>query len=578
MKSGRKFGKMLSAVAFGLLATVMLSNDVSASSVPIYNGIPAYQQKDFYETATVTIKGLTIKEIVDSKETTLNKEIRFEIFNSTKQEIEAEVVSSNGKLPDLKLIKNHNYIITALDSEYEMDNMYVWVNGAKIVNIKEIGDIDAPTYDYPEVTSLCLQKRKTEEMDLDSVKRVFVNLPVCFGEGKVFNIPIKLVSAYETIETSSGDRGYLRESLIEDVPYMVFVDHKEYGVQNFPLVVKDKSEYGAGKYRYDFSSCKMVESIQLVKKSEIHSNDTSITSLSGNVTLSGMNFKDFLVLDKKLDLNLDAKLKGKIYEVRDIILVNPHRWEIGRFPEIELGVSINNIEKEIENAYYLIENNELQPVEFKVEDQKLYFTANQISLYPLVIQYEGERIVLKVPASASAVLSGGYDDVKFSWKKVENAAGYDVYMKKSTAKSYTYLGQTTKLNYTKKNLSDGVKYTFKVVPYHYEGDIKVKGTQGKTASVYTLKKLNTPKVTKAGAKKVTVSWSNISGESGYQISKSTKKTGTNIISTYTTTTGKSKTFIVTKNKTYYYKVRAYKSVNGKKIYGPWSSVRSYRLK
>lgn len=381
----KKLVKLISAAAFMLLFVMAVPHELQAASVPTYHGIPAYQQKNFYETSRVTIQGLKVVDITDSNATTLKQSVKFQVFNSTKQEVEAEVVSSNGKLPDLNLIKNHNYIISALDSEYDMENLYVWVRENQIVNIKEIGDIDAPTYDYPVVKEISLKKRASVENDPQTAKRVLANLPVKYGEGKLFNVSIRLVSAYETIETTSGDRGYLRESLLEDVPYMVFVDHKEYGIETFPLVIKDKSEYGAGKYTYDFSSCKMVESIQLVKKSEVHSNDTTITSLSGTVTLSGMNFKDFLVLDQKLDVNLDDKLKGKNYEVRDMILVNPHRWEIGRFPEIELKVSVNDIKKKVENVYYLDTNNNLQPIEYEIEDGALRFTANQISLYPLVI-------------------------------------------------------------------------------------------------------------------------------------------------------------------------------------------------
>ena len=78
--------------------------------------------------------------------------------------------------------------------------------------------------------------------------------------------------------------------------------------------------------------------------------------------------------------------------------------------------------------------------------------------------------------------------------------------------------------------------------------------------------------------KVKVSWINISGETGYQISKSTKKSGTNIVSTYKTTSGTYKKVSATKGKNYYYKVRAYKVVNGKKIYGPWSSVKLFKRK
>lgn len=185
---------------------------------------------------------------------------------------------------------------------------------------------------------------------------------------------------------------------------------------------------------------------------------------------------------------------------------------------------------------------------------------------------------VKAPSSVKATLSGGYDDVKVSWKKVTGADSYRVYYKRSTSTSYTVLTTTTKLSATKKNLADGVKYTFKVVPCYKDGSKTVEGFYSKKASVYTLKKLAAPKVSKVNSKKVKVSWANINGESGYQISRSTKKTGTNIVSTYSTTSGKTKTLSVTKGKKYYYKVRAYKTVDGKKIYGPWSNVKAYTLK
>jgi hypothetical protein len=97
---------------------------------------------------------------------------------------------------------------------------------------------------------------------------------------------------------------------------------------------------------------------------------------------------------------------------------------------------------------------------------------------------------------------------------------------------------------------------------------------GKAANVTTLKKVSVPKVIKSG-KKVNVTWTDISGETGYQISQATGKSKTSIV---LTGTGTSKTVNAKKGKTLYYKVRAYKKVGNKMIYGPWSDVKAFVCK
>lgn len=202
----------------------------------------------------------------------------------------------------------------------------------------------------------------------------------------------------------------------------------------------------------------------------------------------------------------------------------------------------------------------------------------------LIGKYSGTKTLyfniiknLSAPKTFSVKLSG-HDDVELRWSKVENADGYNVYYKKASEKSYKFFGCPAYEFTNVTNLEDGVKYVFKVVPYVGFKSTYYNDDSYKTASITTLKKISTPTIKKYSSGKVKVQWDNISGESGYQISKSTSKSKNGTLYNYTTTTGKSKVITATKGKTYYYKVRAYKTVDGKKIYGPWSSVKSYKLK
>ena len=216
-------------------------------------------------------------------------------------------------------------------------------------------------------------------------------------------------------------------------------------------------------------------------------------------------------------------------------------------------------------------------------------TRTKVGRYSVTVKfknsYSGEKklwftVVPKAPSKVTAQLYG-YDDVKVSWSKCTGASGYAVYYKKGSSGEYSLLGRTTNSSLKtgdKVNLSDGSKYYFKVVPYYKSSSgTRYSALKYTTNSVYTLKKLSTPTVKKSDSK-VKVVWNNISGETGYQISKSTSSTKTNIVLTKKTTSGTSATISATKGKKYYYKVRAYKVIDdkGTKVYGPWSKVASFK--
>ena len=418
-------GRVLGAVLGIALAMTQIPVSVSQASWMPDHQIPAYQQKDIFSTDTVTIPGLAVNKLVDSTASPLDKEIKFVIFNSTKQVIEREVTSENGKLPELNLVKNHNYIIWAEDSEYEMSNVYVWVKDGHLVDIKKNVD----TGNYPEVTSLELTKREQPGEASREGQRVRSNMGVYTTQGgRLFNVNFKFISNIETIEVSSGNNARLNVDLLEDVVYMVTVDNANFTVEPFPIVIKDKSEYGAGKYTYDFSSCAKVDNIYLVNKSDGHKNDTVLTNtnyddiyqgiyenVAGNTTITGMNFKDFLVLDRKLDKSTVKGMTGKDYEVFDIKVVNPHRWEIAYIAagDYQITEQLDNT-KAVKNVYYVDDNQNLQQVPFTQKNNKVTFSMNTLSMYPVVVEYDSSEVEIvpeinEVNASVSEIETEGGD-------------------------------------------------------------------------------------------------------------------------------------------------------------------------
>ena len=405
--------KVLSAVMVVSLMAVGAPGNAEASWTPeTKHDIPGYQFKDIYATEKVKVT-FPVNEVTNSTSNPVltkpvEKSVKFKVFNSTLQKVEQEVQTQNGQLKDLELIKGHNYIFFLEDSDYKMNNAYLWIKGKNdIVNIKdvEITPDNKVEYHYGQVDELRVYKRAETETHPENARRVTCDLPVkTESGGSLFNVKVRFTSDVETVEAVSDSRlGKVQVELLEDVNYMVSVENNTWGISPFPIVVKDKSEYGAGKYTYDYSSCAMVEKLTLVPKGKEHAEDTVLTNknydeifaglyegIAGNTTIKGMNFKDFLVLERKLDKSAVSGLEGKDYDVLELSLINPHRWEIARLVtgNYEITEELDN-GKRVEKVYYV--DGGLKELDFKQSGNKVTFSMNSLSVYPIVLQY-GESV------------------------------------------------------------------------------------------------------------------------------------------------------------------------------------------
>lgn len=113
-------------------------------------------------------------------------------------------------------------------------------------------------------------------------------------------------------------------------------------------------------------------------------------------------------------------------------------------------------------------------------------------------------------------------------------------------------------------------------------DIKVNSKEVSAANNAAKKAIRASKVTgvktAAAKKQAAVSWKKVSKADGYQVSRSTKKSGVYKTVKASATSLKYTNKSLTSKKTYYYKVRAYKTINGVKYYGKWSAPKAVKVK
>ncbi|WP_455493861.1 GH25 family lysozyme [Eubacterium sp.] len=176
------------------------------------------------------------------------------------------------------------------------------------------------------------------------------------------------------------------------------------------------------------------------------------------------------------------------------------------------------------------------------------------------------------------------NSVTLTWDKQTAANGYEVFKYDASSKKYVLCKNITNPNTntcTVTGLATNKKYSFKARAYQIDESEKTYSPFGAVVSQSTSiakPKLNSAKST--SKKKIKASWSKVGGASGYQVMWSTYK---NFSKNYKTKSVKSKYLSKTvttaqSKKVYYVRVRAYKTINGKKVYSQWSSTKKVKTK
>lgn len=176
-----------------------------------------------------------------------------------------------------------------------------------------------------------------------------------------------------------------------------------------------------------------------------------------------------------------------------------------------------------------------------------------------------------LPGKTSSVsASQSTDYIKLTWKKVSGATGYRVYQYNSSTGKYKTLKTLTGTSYTVKNLKAGTTYKFAVKAYTKANGETLWAASSKTLTTATKPATPTVKAT-AGSGKATLSWSKVTGATGYVVYMMDEfgdyvKVGSTKKTSYTVTD-------LDYGKTYNFRVKAYKTAGDKNVYSGHKTVK-----
>ena len=284
-------------------------------------------------------------------------------------------------------------------------------------------------------------------------------------------------------------------------------------------------------------------------------------------------------VDNKFSTTLDLT---SAYKVNEIYLYFPDVNYDGEYSGAVMYLSESN---KMQIDYHIYPDEAVNKgIKFSIEDESIatidakgLVTAKKVgSTYIIAKSDDGNTVVkkkLQVVEKPNSITSapkifGGNDynnSVYIGWDPVDGATKYNVYRSTSKKGKYTKIKTVDNIYYTDKKLTYGKTYYYKVEAANNDGKRMSNVISVKVIPSYVYVWYEDDKVS---SKKIKLQWEKVDA-TGYEIYRSTNaKKGFKKIKTITK--GKTTSYTDSKlkpNTTYYYKIKAYKTVKGKKIYG-----------
>ena len=213
-----------------------------------------------------------------------------------------------------------------------------------------------------------------------------------------------------------------------------------------------------------------------------------------------------------------------------------------------------------------------------IYNEKLVIKTTKGTSVTVNVNFKVNKIA--APTSVKAVATS-YNKIKVNWNKLSYITGYEIYQYNSKTYKYEKVAVTKGSYYTINNLKTGSTYKYRVRAYRtVNGKTYYGNFSNQISAKPVLKSVTSLKVSNYISKTASLRWSKVYGASGYKIYKSTNEdSGFKLLTSIKDgDTVKYSNKYLRKGKTFYYKVRAYRTVNGRNVYSNYSTTIKVTIK